>query len=90
MAKMLAFTDILMPNEVLIKRGQVFDCTPAQAIQFDALKSARQATQEEIAAAAQAQAVADGLAFIEPEPVPESVRPASGAPGDPQGAPKSK
>ena len=90
MAKMFAKTTIIMPDDVLVAKGTVFDCTPAQAKQFDALKSARPATAEEIAAAAQAQAVADGSAFAEPELPLDTVKPASGAPGDPQGAPKGK
>lgn len=90
MAKMFAKTTILMPDDVLVAKGTVFDCTPAQAKQFDALKSARPATAEEIAFAAQAQAVADGTAFAEPELPLETAKPASGAPGDPQGSPKGK
>lgn len=90
MAKMFAKTTILMPNDVLVAKGAVFDCTPAQAKQFDALKSARPATPEEIAGAAEAQAIADGTAYAEPLTPSETVKPASNAPGDPQGAPKGK
>lgn len=91
MAKMFAKTMIIMPNDIVVKKGAVFDCTPAQAKQFDGLKSARPATADEIAAAATAAAIADGSAFIEPEVVqPVSVKPMSNAPGDPQGAPKGK
>ena len=90
MAKMFAKTTILMPDDVLVAKGTVFDCTPAQAKQFDALKSARIATADEIAAAAQAKALADGTAFDEPELPLADAKPASVAPGDPQGAPKAK
>ena len=88
MAKMFAKTAILMPDNTIVKKGTVFACTPAQAKQFDALKAARPATPEEIEAADKAAALADGSAFGEPE-LPLS-KPASGAPGDPNGAPKAK
>lgn len=67
MAKMLALTEILMPGEELVPKGEVFDCTPAQAKQFDALYAARPALESEIEAAAKAAAIADGSAFAEPE-----------------------
>ncbi len=90
MANMFSKTAILMPDDKLIPKGVVFPCTPAQAKQFDALGSARPATEAEIAAAAQAQAIADGTAFAEPELPIETQKPASRAPGDPQGEPKGK
>ena len=88
MAKMFSYTQILMPDDTIIPRRTVFDATPAQAKQFDALKVARNALPEEIAAAAQAKAIADGTVFSEPEL--DLKAPPSGAPGDPQGVPKGK
>lgn len=89
MAKMLALTKILMPDDTLVSKGSVFTCTPAQAKQFDSLNAARPATEAEITAAAAAAAIADGSAFNEPE-LPLEGKSASGAPGDPHGAPKGK
>ena len=49
--------------EEVIPKRTVFDGTPAEAKQFDALKSARPATADEIKAHAEAQALADGSAY---------------------------
>ncbi len=87
MAKMFALTQIIMPDGSMVARNTVFDATPAEAKQFDVLKAARPAMAEEVAAAAQAKAVADGTAFEEPA---DTKAPPSGAPGDPQGVPKGK
>lgn len=65
MAKMLAKTAILMPDGAMVAKGAVFDATPAQAKQLDALNAARPAMSEEVSAAARAQAAADGHAFEE-------------------------
>lgn len=95
MAKLYALHQIILEDDKVVPRHTVFDATPAQAKQFDALKAARPATAEEINAAKEAAAIADGSAFAEgpspndPAPV-ESVKPASGAPGDPQSPPKGK
>jgi hypothetical protein len=91
MAKMLAKTQIIMPDGKVVAKGTVFDATPAQARQFDALKSARQATPAEIEAADRQQAAAVGHDYTAPElPLGESKAPPSGAPGDPNGVPKGK
>ncbi|WP_333683075.1 hypothetical protein [Pontibaca methylaminivorans] len=55
MAKMLAKTQIIMPDDVVIAKGTVFDATPEQARQFDHLNAARAATEAEIKAAAVAE-----------------------------------
>lgn len=89
MAKLLALTKIIMEGDVVHERGTVFDATPAQAKQFDKLNAARPATADEIAVAKEAAAIADGTAYLEAAPV-DSVKPASGAPGDPQSPPKGK
>lgn len=89
MAKMFALTSILMPDNTMVERRTVFTCTPAQAKQFDKLRSARPATPAEIEAADRAEAEANGTAFLR-EAAVEATKPASGAPGDPQGAPKGK
>lgn len=62
MAKMFAKTQIIMPGDVVISKGSVFDATPAQARQFDHLNAARAATAAEIKAAEAARTKADGLA----------------------------
>lgn len=58
MAKLYAKTDILV-DDVIIPKGQVFEGTPRQAKQFDALGAARPATDAEVKAAAQAVAIAN-------------------------------
>lgn len=90
MAKLLALTKIILKDGSLVERHSVFDATPAEAKQFDALKAARPATAEEVATAKEAAAVADGTAFLDPEDSFTSIKPASGAPGDPQSPPKGK
>lgn len=101
MAKMYSLTKIIMPDpktgeEILIPKNKVFDATPEQAKQFDALKSARQATNDEIAAAKDAEKIADGTAFVAPapsDPVVDDAEPAretSGVSGDPKNIPKGK
>jgi hypothetical protein len=62
MAKLFAKQKILRGEEVIPARS-VFDATPVEARQFDALKAARPATAEEVKAHAEAQAKADGVAF---------------------------
>lgn len=62
MAKMYAKTQIILPGDVIIPKGEVFDATPAQAKQFDHLNAARAATEAEIKAAAEAEAVKNGTA----------------------------
>lgn len=62
MAKMFAKTRILMPDNVIVMPGSVFEATPAQARHFDHLNAARAATEAEIKAAETAQAKADGQA----------------------------
>lgn len=63
MAKLFSKMKIIMPGDVVIPARTVFDATPSEAKQFDALKSARPATAAEIKAHAEAQAKADGSAF---------------------------
>lgn len=63
MAKLFSKMKIIMPGDVVIPARTVFDATPSEARQFDALKSARPATAAEIKAHAEAQAKADGSAF---------------------------
>lgn len=65
MAKMYAKTEIVMPGDVIVPKGQVFDATPAQAKQFDHLNAARAATEAEVKAAAEADAIRNGTAFRE-------------------------
>ncbi|MBI1620014.1 hypothetical protein [Aquamicrobium zhengzhouense] len=95
MAKMYALHQIILEDDKVVPRHTVFDATPAQAKQFDALKAARPATAEEVAEAKEAAAKADGSAFAEgpspndPSPA-DNLKPASGAPGDPQSPPKGK
>jgi hypothetical protein len=62
MAKMFARTKIILPDDVVVPKGAVFEATPQQARQFDHLNAARVATVAEIKAAEDAQAKADGLA----------------------------
>lgn len=96
MAKLYALTQVLLGEDKLVPRHTVFDATPAQAKQLDALKAARPATAEEIALAKEAAAIEDGTAFLENGPSPndpspaDAVKPTSGAPGDPQSPPKGK
>lgn len=89
MAKMFALTEILMPDGKTVPRRTVFNCTPAEAKQFDKLKAARPATPAETEAAAIAEAEANGTAFLR-DAATEAAKPQSGAPGDPQGSPKGK
>lgn len=63
MAKMFAKTQIIMPGDVIVPKGTVFDATPAQAKQFDHLNAARAATEAEIKAAEAARALKDGAAL---------------------------
>lgn len=97
MAKMFSLTKILRQDskgaEELIDKGKVFNATPDFAKQMDAIKAARPATAEEIEAAKEAEALADGSAFVAPTTSDIAARasmPASGADGDPQSAPKGK
>ena len=96
MAKMYALHQIILNDDTVVPRHTVFDATPAQAKQFDALKAARPATAEEVAAAKEAAAISDGTMFLENGPSPndpspaDNLKPASGAPGDPQSPPKGK
>ncbi|RWR12043.1 hypothetical protein [Paenirhodobacter populi] len=62
MAKLYAKTQIILPGDVIVPKGSVFDATPQQAKQFDHLNAARVATAAEVKAAEEAQAKADGLA----------------------------
>lgn len=96
MAKMYALNQIILAEDKVVPRHTVFDATPAEAKSLDALKAARPATADEVAAAKEAAAIEDGTAFLENGPSPndpapaESVKPTSGAPGDPQSPPKGK
>lgn len=63
MAKLFAKTKIIRGEEVIPKNA-VFDATPSEARQFDALKGARPATADEVKAHAQAEAKAKGKAFV--------------------------
>ncbi|AUM72920.1 hypothetical protein [Paracoccus jeotgali] len=62
MAKLFSKTKIIRGEEVIPART-VFEATPSEAKQFDALKSARPATADEVKAHAEAQAKADGTTF---------------------------
>ena len=64
MAKMYAKTQIVMPGDVIVPKGSVFDASPAQAKQFDHLNAARAATEAEIKAAAEAEAIKNGAAHL--------------------------
>ena len=63
MAKLYAKNPIILEGDVTVNRGDVFDATPAQAKQFDHLNAARAATEAEIKAAAEADAIRNGTAF---------------------------
>lgn len=101
MAKLFALNKIILPatdkdgKEQLIDKGRVFDATPAQAKQFDAIKAARPATDAEIAADKEAKAIADGTAFVAPAPSDSVVEteadtPPAAVTGDPKGIPKGR
>ncbi len=104
MAKLFALTNIILPAtkdapETIVSKGKVFDATVDQAKQFDALRSARQATNEEIAAAKEAAAKEDGTAFLAPAPSDSvlgetdegpSLTGTTSVSGDPKAAPKGK
>ena len=90
MAKLYAFHQIVLPDETVVPPKTVFDATPTQAKQFDKLGAARPATEAEILAAAEKKAAEDGVSFDEPQLPLAEAKPASGAPGDPQAAPKGK
>ena len=95
MPKLYALSRIILEDDKVVPRHTVFDATVAQAKQFDTLKAARPATEDEINAAKEAAAIANGSAFIEGpspnDPAPTTaMKPDSGAPGDPQSPPKSK
>lgn len=62
MAKMFSKTKIIRGEEVIPKQT-VFDATPSEAKQFDALKVARPATADEVKAHTEAQAKATGHTF---------------------------
>ncbi|MFN3312583.1 MAG: hypothetical protein ACK46Q_03850 [Hyphomonas sp.] len=66
MAKLFSKTKIIRAKdgvEEVIPKRTVFYATPSEAKQFDALKSARPATADEIKTHAEAQAKANGSAF---------------------------
>ena len=63
MAKLFSKMKIIMPGDVVIPARTVFDATPSEARQFDALKSARPATADEIKAHAEELAKANGSAY---------------------------
>lgn len=97
MAKMFALSRIILPapnadgDEQVVLKGKVFDATPEQAKQFDALKAARPATADEIKAAKVETDKANGIVTTEPEPATERPQaPVSGAAGDPNSPPKGK
>lgn len=104
MPKLYSLTQIILAEDKVIERNTVFDATVAQAKQFDKLKAARPATEQEIKAAEKAAAEADGTAFlanaetaarpaVDAQPARGAVdisMPDSGAPGDPQSKPKGK
>ena len=81
--------------EEVIPKRTVFDGTPAEAKQFDALNSARPATAEEIKDDKERRDLDQGIAFQNPAPsdavleAPASL-PDSGAHGDPKSAPKGR
>ena len=84
--------------EEVIPKRTVFDGTPAEAKQFDALNSARPATAEEIKDDKERRDLDEGLTSQNPAPSdavlagPEETvaMPDSGAYGDPNSAPKGK
>lgn len=99
MVKLYALNKILRGKDQVIDPAvePVFDATPDEAKQFDALKSARPATADEVAKAKDRAAKKDGTAFLaSPEPVAASApaaevdAPESGANGDPKSAPKGR
>lgn len=66
MAKLFSKTKIIRVRdgvEEVIPKQTVFDATPSEAKQYDALKSARPATADEVKAHAEAHAKATGTAF---------------------------
>ena len=81
--------------EEVIPKRTVFDGTPAEAKQFDALNSARPATAEEIEDDKERRDLDEGLTFQNPAPsdavleAPAAL-PDSGAHGDPKSAPKGR
>lgn len=64
MPKLFSLNKIVMPDNTVIPRRSVFDATVEQAKQFDKLGAARPATEDEIKAAKDAAAEADGTAFF--------------------------
>lgn len=68
MPKMFSKTKIILPDDTLVEKGVVFNATVEQAKQYDILNAARPATNEEIAAAKEAESIADGSAFAAPAP----------------------
>ena len=64
MPKLYSLNKIVMPDNTVIPRRSVFDATVEQAKQFDKLGAARPATEDEIKAAKDAAAEADGTAFF--------------------------
>lgn len=104
MPYLFANTRIILAEDEVVPRHSVFQGTVTQAKQFDALNAARPATEAEIKAHKEAQAIKDGTAFLEnadtaarpavdAQPVKGEVdvsMPDSGAPGDPQSKPKGK
>lgn len=98
MAKMYALRKILRHNkkgvEEVLEKRTVFDATPAEAKQLDALNAARPAREDEVKAFEAAMATKDGAYFldgIEAVTMVAPLRPVgSGAAGDPNNAPKSK
>lgn len=81
--------------EEVIPKRTVFDATPAEAKQFDALKSARPATADEVKADKERRELDQGITFQNPAPsdavleAPAAL-PDSGAQGDPKSAPKGR
>ena len=99
MAKLFSLMKIIRHdkdgNEEIIPKRSVFDATSAEAKQFDALKSARPATAEEIAADKEQRDMDQGIAFQNPAPSDAVLNapaelPDSGAVGDPRSTPKGK
>lgn len=94
MAKMFAKNKIIRQvdgvEEVVLART-VFECTPSEAKQLDALGAARQASKAEIEKAAQLEARAQGVEHgaVPGEPFVEPA-PASSIENDPKSAPKQK
>ncbi len=88
-------------EELVVERGKVFDATVDQAKQFDALPGpngkpvARPATAEEIKAARAEEDKANGIVTADDAKTADAgngrvAAPPSGAPGDPNSAPKAK